>query len=401
MKKTSPTLRDRLADPLVRRLSLAIVSLALVAGGVGTWRVVQSKPATTEDKPRAPANRLVLAEDASQLAFLKMEQATLAPLPASDPMNARLVTAEDLTARVFPPVGGRVVTLQAAIGDQVAAGAPLAVIDAPDFGQAIADLRKAEADAGLKGKALARAQTLFEGEALARRELEAAEADARAARAEVERARLRLTNLAPAGSRIDGQRLVLRAPVGGIVVDRQANPGTEVRPDAPNPLFVVSDLRRLWLTIDLPEKAAALATPGAVVHFTVDAYPGADFSAKIERVGAMVDPATRRIPVRAVVDNADGRLKPEMFARATISDQADGQGARAAIRVPVGALLTGGLTAHVFVQLAAREFERRPVSVLRQDAEFAYLAPDAALKPGERLVVRGAMLLASELAQGE
>lgn len=386
-----------MTNPLIKRLSIFIFTLMLIAGGVGVWRVVHSRPATSEDKPKAPANRLALPDDASQLAFLKLETAALAPLPASDPMNARLVTAEDLTARVFPPVGGRIVALQAAIGDKVAAGAPLAVLDAPDFGQAVADLRKAEADAGLKSKALARAQTLFEGEALARRELEAAEAESHAARAEVERARLRLANLVPAGSHIDGQRLILRAPVAGVVIDRQANPGTEVRPDAPNPLFVVSDLRRLWLTIDLPEKSAALATPGAAVHFTVDAYPGADFAARIERVGAMVDPATRRIPVRAVVDNADGRLKPEMFARAAISEAQ----AKEAIRVPLGALLTGGLSAHVFVQVGPREFERRPVSVIRQDSEVAYVAADAKLKPGDRLVVRGAMLLASELAQGE
>lgn len=397
MTQPALTPQARFSPPLRKRLAVGALMLTLAVGGAAIWRAVESKPVSAENKPRPPANRLLLPADASQLAFLKVEAAVAAPLPASDPMNARLVTADDLTARVFPPVAGRIVALQAAIGDMVKAGAPLAVIDAPDFGQAIADLRKAEADATQKDKALARAQTLFEGEVLPRRELEASEADSRAARAEVERARLRLANLAPVGSRIDGQRLVLRAPLAGVVIDRQANPGTEVRPDAPNPLFVVSDLRRLWLTIDLPEKDAALAKPGATAHFTVDAWPGADFAARIDRVGAMVDPATRRIPVRAVVDNADGRLKPEMYARASIGTAEATQ----AIRLPLGALLTGGLNAHVFVQLGPREFERRPVKVLRQDAEFAYAAPDANLRPGDQVVVRGALLLASEMAQGE
>ncbi|HZX33586.1 MAG TPA: efflux RND transporter periplasmic adaptor subunit [Rhodocyclaceae bacterium] len=397
MTMKSTKLSARLSDPLVKRLSMAAVGVLIAIGGSTAWRVVHSKPALAEEKPKAPANHLVLAEDASQLAFLKMEPAAAATLPASDPMNAKLQLADDLTARIFPPLGGRVISLQAAIGDKVAAGAPLAVIDAPDFGQAIADLRKAEADVALKNKALARSQTLFDGEVLSRRELEASEADAHAARAESERARLRLANLAPAGSHIDGQRLVLRAPLAGYVVDRQANPGTEVRPDAQNPLFVISNLQRLWLTIDLPEKAAALARPGADVHFAVDAYPGVDFSARIDRVGAMVDPNTRRIPVRAVVDNADGRLKPEMYARATVSEASAAQ----AIRLPVGALLTGGLGAHLFIQTGPREFERRPVAVARQDAEFAYLTPESAVKPGDKVVVRGALLLASELAQGE
>ncbi len=379
-----------------RKAALALTFLLLLATATG-WRSSHSRTAAAEDKPKPSPNRLLLAEDSGQLAFLRTEAARLADLPASEPMNARLALDEDLTARIFTPLQGRVVTLQAALGDRVEPGKALAVIDSSDFGQAIADLHKAQADDLQKKKSLARARTLYEGEAIARRELEAAEADAQAAGAEAERARLKLANLSPARTTIDGQRLVLRAPLGGTIVDRQANPGTEVRPDAPTPLYVISDLSRLWLNIDLPEKAAALATPGQVVRFTVDAYPGTDFTARIERVAAIVDAATRRIPVRAMVDNGNGRLKPEMFARATISstDQPP------AIRVPVAALLTNGLATQLFVPTGPREFERRPVAVMRQDAEFAYLAAGPSLHVDDRIVIRGALLLASELAQGE
>lgn len=397
MTSHSANLRSRLTSPLVRRLLPLALMLVIGIGGVTAWHASHSKMVSPDNRPKPPANRLVLPEDAGQLAFLKLETAAMAALPGSEPMNARLSVAEDLTARLFPPLAGRVINLQAAIGDSVKAGAALATIDAPDFGQAIADAHKADADNALKRQALARAKILFDGEALARRDLEAAEADAHATGAEAERARLRLANLVPAGSHIDGQRLVLRAPLGGIVVDRQANPGTEVRPDAANPLFVISDLRRLWLNIDLPEKALAQARPGEAVNFTLDAYPDSDFSARIERIGAAVDPVTRRIPVRAVVDNADGRLKPEMFARATLNAPDAGR----VVRLPVSAILTGGLAAHVFVQVGPREFERRRVNIARQDAEFAYLTPDSPLKAGEVVVIRGALLLASELAQGE
>jgi cobalt-zinc-cadmium efflux system membrane fusion protein len=397
MNSISVNLRSRLANPLVRRLLSLSLMLVLSICGVTIWHSSHSKPANPVAQPKPPANRLILPEDAAQLAFLKLETVSTAALPGSEPMNAKLSVAEDLTARVFPPLAGRVLSLQAAIGDTVKSGSALAIIDAPDFGQAIADAHKGDADNTRKRQALARAKILFDGEALARRDLEAAEADAHAASAEAERARLRLANLVPAGSRIDGQRLVLRAPLGGVVVDRQANPGTEVRADAANPLFVISDLRRLWLSIDLPEKAVAQARPGEAVNFTLDAYPGNDFSARIERVGAAVDPATRRIPVRAVVDNTDGRLKPEMFARATLNAPDAGQ----VVRLPVSAVLTGGIAAQVFVQVGPREFERRRVNIARQDAEFAYLTPDSPLKAGEVVVVRGALLLASELAQGE
>lgn len=394
MTRNTTTFRAHFSHPMVRRGLLAALAVTLVAG---LWHAQPAPQAVPVEKARSNANRLSLPDDTGQLAFLKLETVATAPLPASEPMNARLSVAEDLTARIFPPVAGRVLLLQAAIGDNVLAGTSLAVLDAPDFGQAIADLRKAEADSNQKSKALSRAEILFQGEALARRDLEAAEADAHSAEAEAERARLRLANLTPLGSKVDGQRLILRAPLAGTIIDRQANPGTEVRPDGTNPLFIVSDLRRLWLNIDLPEKAAALAKPGEMVRFMLDAYPGVDFVGQVERVGAAVDPATRRIPVRAVVDNADGRLKPEMFARATLS----APNASQVVRLPVSALLTNGLVTHVFVQVGPHDFERRQVSVPRQDAEFAYLTPESPLKAGEIVVVRGALLLASEVARGE
>jgi cobalt-zinc-cadmium efflux system membrane fusion protein len=380
-----------------RRSLLAGLTVLLLLAGYGLRHHLQPAMPTVEAKPKSHSNHLSLAAASAQLSFLRIESVQLLPLPASETFNARISLAEDLTARIFPPVAGRVIRLLVGLGDKVKAGQPLAVIDAPEFGQAIADLHKAEADAALKDKALARAQTLYAGEALARRDLEAAEADSQARRAEAERARLRLANLTPAAGKLQGEQLTLRAPLAGIIVDRQANPGTEVRPDSSTPLFIIGDLDRLWLNIDLPEKAAAQAQPGREVHFSVEAFPGMDFNARIERVGAMVDPSTRRIPVRAGLDNRDRRLKPEMYARATIS-QGDGQ---QAIRLPVSALLTGGLNTHVFIQTADREFDRIAVNVLRQDAEFAYIAAGTALNPGDRVVVRGALLLASEMAQGD
>ena len=130
-----------------------------------------------------------------------------------------------------------------------------------------------------------------------------------------------------------------------------------MRPDATTPLFIVSDLRRLWLRIDLPEKDAAQARPGATVNFSVEAYPGENFSARIEQVGAMVDTTTRRIPVRAGVDNADGRLKAEMFARATLNQPKAGS----AIRLPVGALLASLLFGFTFALQLRLQAQNSPI----------------------------------------
>jgi len=374
-------------------IAAAVAVLAAVA--VGAYQRYNAKPPVVA-AAKAAADRVKLAADAPQLSFLKVEAATEGPLPAAGPFNGRLTLADDLTARIYPPVSGRVVQLVASLGDKVDKGSLLAVLDSPDFGAALADAKKAEADAALKNHALVRAKTLYAGEAIARRDLEGAEADAAASRAESERARLRLANLAPSGAKLEGERLQLRSPISGIVVDRQANPGTEVRADGAVALFVVSDISRLWLSLDLPEKESGVHQ-GDTVVFSVDTWLGEQFTAKVDRVSPVVDPTTRRIPVRATVDNKAGRLRPEMYARAIVADPAGGK----ALRLPTSAVLTQGLTAVLFVEASPGEFVRRPVKVLRQDREYVYLAEESGIKAGDRIVVKGAMLLASELAGAE
>ena len=107
-----------------------------------------------------------------------------------------------------------------------------------------------------------------------------------------------------------------------------------------------------------------------------------------------VDPATRRIQVRCTVDNAGLKLRPEMYARVSLLGNAQ----RVAVRIPNSALVTDGLYSFVFVEREAGVFERRKVELVVQDREFSYVA--SGLKPDERVVVRGALLLNSELAAG-
>lgn len=374
---------------------------AVLIAGATAYLTHHEEPSTAEaavSRPARSTDRLKLPAGASQLAYIQTLSAAAQPLPLTDPLNARIALAEDHTARVFAPVAGRIVALAAQPGDQVAAGGVLATLDAPDLGQAMADLRKAEADAARKHQALERARTLLAGEVLPRREFEAAEADARAANAEAERARLRVANLTPS-SKVDGERLSLRSPVAGTVIERQANPGLEVRPDAQNPLFVVSDLSQLWLLIDLPEKDLGRLKVGETVTVKVDAFPDESFSAKVERIAPALDATTRRVQVRCLLPNGDGRLRPEMFARAALASP----GGEQAIRLPLAALLSDGLYTSVFLSPAPGEFVKRRVKVLRQDAEYAYVPNGAAdgLKPGEQVVVKGALLLNAELGAGD
>jgi len=355
--------------------------------------------------PGVPQNRSVsvtLAADAPQRAFLRIEAVQAVPAALTGALNARVAFDESRTARISPAIAGRVVRIDADLGATVRAGQPLALIDAPDLGSARADVAKARSDETRKRLDRERAERLFEAGVIARRDLEAAVADHEQAAAEARRANLRAANLgagtadsgAAKGARpadLGGESYALRSPVAGVVVARHVNPGMEVRPDLPDPLFTVADLSRLWIVADLPERDIAQARVGGKAMAEVEAWPGQRFEARIERIAPVLDPATRRVQVIASVANADGRLRPEMFARLSLVAD-DG---RSAIRLPATAVVTDGLYSHVFVEDGNR-LTRRKVDVALRDGDQVWIA--SGLNAGERVVVEGALLVESELA---
>lgn len=326
-----------------------------------------------------------------QLAMIHAEPLRLSAVPLAEALSARLAYDEDATARVSASVAGRIVALKAAPGDRVKAGQVLAEIDAPDFGTALADLQKARADEAHKRLVLERAQSLQPGEAIAARDVESARADLIQAQAETTRTEQRLKNLNPRGLPVQGQRVALTSPLDGVVTERNANPGLEVAPGMAGPLFVVTDPRRLWLLIDLPEKLIPRVRLGSSVVVESDAYGGQTFNAKVVQLGQVLDPNTRRAVVRARLDNAAGRLLPEMYVRALLL-QDGGQG----LAVPNSALINRGLYTYVFVQLADGTFKRREVKLLTHGSETSFVG--AGLSDGEAVVVTGALLLDAEIS---
>jgi cobalt-zinc-cadmium efflux system membrane fusion protein len=368
-----------------------IVAAAVLAYGAKGWFTVS---AVAPPESRAELGVLRYAPGSAQLSAIKVKPVEVFPVPLAEPLNGRVVFNETSTARVSSPISGRIVALKAQAGDAVGAGDALAVLDSPDLAAAVADLRKAEADEVRKSSALERARTLYEGQVLAKKELESAQADFVQAGAETRRAALRLRNLVPAGAMQDN-RYVLHAPISGVVADRQANPGMEVRPDLPNPLYVITDPAKLWVLIDLPERDLSKVAPGQPVSIEVDAWPGERFQARIDRIGVVVDAATRRVPVRCAVANPEGKLKPEMYARVTLLADENLR----AIRVPNTALVTEGLYSYVFVERSPGVFARRRVALGVQDRDYSYL--ESGIDAGARVVVAGSVLLNSELESGQ
>lgn len=376
--------------PNYSRYALPLVAV-LAAAGYWTWQHFQPK---SPDTPPATAARKLsdtvkFEANAPQLSYLQIKAVENYPEPLVEALNARVTYDDNHTARVYSPVAGRVLRIAAETGQSVKRGDTLLQLDAPDYAAAAADDSKARADLSRKQQAYERAKQLYEAKGIAQRDVETAEADLHQAEAEALRAKSRFNNLSgPSG---DGH-FDLKAPLSGIISERQVSAGSEVRPDAAAPLFIITDPQHLWVLIDLPERQLGKVKVGQPVFIEVDAYPEEIFYGRVTVVGETVDPLTRRIQVRCYVNNPEHKLKPEMYARVT--PDAD-SGARLP-RVPNSALFTQGVSSYVFVELAPGVLQKRKVELALQDHEYAYVK--AGLGAHDRIVTTGALLLNSELS---
>ena len=380
----------------MKKQSVVIAISLSMAAAVVAYQLLLHQPATAAVKPTATAaaadpDQLQFPRGAAQLAMIRAQVMPLVALPAGDSLNARVVYDEDATARLGVSVAGRVVAIKAAPGDQVHAGQVLAEIDSPDFGAALADLSKARADEERKRQVMERARALVPGEAIASKDWESAQADYLQARAETLRAEQRVRNINPRGDRAQGQRINLASPIDGVVAERSVTPALEVAPGMASPLFVLTNPRHLWLLIDVPESMLASVKLGVGVDVESDAFPGEHFKATITQLGQVIDPNTRRVAVRARLDNPDGKLLPEMFVRSTLL-QAQGS----AVRVPNSALVNRGLYTYVFVQTAPGSFQRRQVRMLTHGGDASYLGEG--VSGGDNIVTSGALLLDAEMS---
>lgn len=308
-------------------------------------------------------------------------------------LSGRVVWDEEATVRVYSPVAGRVAAVPVTLGERVEKDAALVRIDSPDFGQAQADLRKANADALLAARTLARTKDLFEHGAVARKDLDAAEAAQAGTESEQQRATARLKLYGAADGEVNGL-FTLRSPVGGTLVDKNVNPGQEVRPDqqlanAPQlfaPLFVVSDPTRLRVLIDAPERELAVLRTGVPIAVRSMAIPDRAFAGQIDGVSDSLDPTTHMVTVRGRVENPERRLKAEMFV--TVEFTVDGP---PGVDVPIKAVFMKNERHFVYIEEPAGTYARHEVELGPEHG--GKILVRSGVSAGQRVVTEGGLLL--------
>jgi len=402
-------------SPLTKRLprhrlwfaGAGVVGIAMVGG----WMMLNTNPGNALMRPAALAESDgAFRPSDSQWAgfrFAKVEPVDFREERATD---GRIAINEDTTTPVFSPYSGRVSRLIAKPGEHVERGAPLFAIEASEFVQghndlvtALAGVDKAKSRLALAQMAEKRQRDLqaIRGGALkdleqTQSDLVQAQGDLRAAEITLAAVRNRLRILGRSDEEIAdlekrdrvGAETIVAAPIAGTVIQRKVGLGQYINAGGNEPVFTIGDLSTVWLVANVRESDAPRMKVGAPVHVTVLAFPGQVFKARLDHVAPALDPNTRRLPVRAAINNPDLQFKPEMFASFRIVSGDD----RSMPAVPADSIVYEGANARVWVARPdSKTVVSRPIVV--GDNSSGLVEVKKGLDVGETVVTSGTLFI--------
>lgn len=361
---------------------LSLIAVTLLAGGC-----TRDEGAAAVQAPTVEGNTIRFAADSPQLKVLRSEEvadgsATILQLPA------RVTWDDTRSSMLRSPLPGQIARIDAVPGQKIKAGQVLAWVASPEFGQVQAEGARGAAELRQARNELVRVRELHEAGVASGREL--GEAESALTVSEAEHARLQaLTRDFGNGRGID-QRMPLRSPINGVLVERRMSPGMAVSADAEAPLAVVSDPDRLWLIVDVPESLAGQLRAGMAVRVTPGQGEAAE--AVLGHVDDYVDSERHVVQARAELDNRARRFKAGQYVRASITVPMDG-----GVSLPEGAVLLLGREQMVFVDEGKGQFVRQ--SVQAEELGQGRLWIGQGMAAGTRVVVDGSLLLQQVLDQ--
>ncbi len=394
-----------------------VLGLVVGGGGVGLFRDRPAAESAPEDHGGdLPPGTVEIPEAAQKNASVEIAPATITRLPGALEVTGIVTADESRVAHVRPLARGVVETIAVSLGSRVSKGQPMLTYDNIELGQLVGDflteqaaLRQTQTDVEVRRTSLERAESLIKIEAIAQRELDVRRAEFRNAEAAVASAQARVSRveeqlhrfglsdadlkaLAPDAKEAPhraGSHSTLRAPLTGVVTKFDVAAGEVVQPD--KELFTVADISTVWVLADVYEKDLSKITREGTVAIKVDAYPDRTFTGRITHVSDLIDPTTRTARVRCVVENGDGALKLDMFAKVTLGTAEE----RQALSVPADAIQQVDNQPVVFIQQTATRFERRNLQVGRRSGDLVEVL--GGLEEGQRVVGKGSFYLKTAL----
>jgi cobalt-zinc-cadmium efflux system membrane fusion protein len=366
---------------------VALLSVALVACSTDKNASEMTSFSSKESKGQTPGLFTIPAEQMSHVQVVTVAESNL-------PRTLRLTGAVAYnafnTTPVITQVGGPVSRLLAVPGQRVKKGQSLLEVSSPDYSLLFANYLKSRDVFRVTDKNYQRAQDLYEHHAIAERDLLQAESDKIQAQADLNASLLGLKVLGIAKpedlEKSPTAEIPLYAPIGGEIVERDVAPGQLLQAGVTQ-AFIISDMSSVWVLANIYQSDLADVKVGDDVSVQTDSYPDA-FHGKISFISPALDPTTRTLQARIVVENPGERLKNNMYVTATVNAGST----KNAIAVPDASVLRDDENQpFVYVTTGSNQFGRRSVDI--GPSEGGQTQITKGLTPGDKVVGNGAVFL--------
>lgn len=382
----------------MRLLSVVTVAAAIL-GTFACSKKEEPRPAQVAATVPVTPGEVTLPPDSPKLLQIKVEEVQSADIPTDEVIApGKIELNPNRIAHITLPVAGRILNQTVKLGDTVQHGQLLFSVESPDADaanaahlQALASINQAKAALFKGQKDLDRVMDLYEHKAIAQKEVINAQSTVSQAQAALDQSEAmakqahRKLEILGLNAGEFGQKVAVRSPIAGKVLEFLPTQG-EYRNDTNLSVMTIADLSTVWVASDVPESQIRLIKIGQQLEIQLTAFPNETFRGRVTRLADTVDPQTRTIKVRAEMDNARGRFRPEMFGNIR---HVEGVVRRPV--VPSGAIVQGDGQNIVFVETSRGVFRQTQISVGNR---FKDLIPvTSGLKQGDRVVTDGAMLL--------
>ncbi len=295
------------------------------------------------------------------------------------------------TTPVISQVGGPVSRILVVPGQHIKMGEPMLEVSSPDYSQLLDSYLKASDSFRLSNKNYERAKDLYQHHAIAEKDLEQAESDRNQAKADLDASEqglriLGIKNPADLEKAPSSAQVPVLAPIGGEVVERLVSPG-QVLQAGQTQAFTISDLSTVWVLANVYQADLAYVRSGDMVTVQTDAYPGS-FRGTISYVAPALDPNTRTLQARIVVDNPGEKLKRDMYCTVNVTAGSVSN----AIAVPDASILRDDNNQpFVYVEIGANQFGRRDVEIGQNQSGQTQIVKGISI--GEKVVGDGSLFL--------
>lgn len=353
-----------------------------LCGACTLGNIMSCNPSADEPSARQP-----YVIPASLMPSIKIDTVKVLPITDAIKFNGIVDFNADKVANIFPLISGNVSGIKVMPGDYVYAGQLLGVVKSSEVANYNSTVISDDATVRLTKRQLAQQQEMFKSGLASRVDVTSAQVNyQQAVAAKIAAKKVLSIN----GNSANGEFLI-KSPIDGFITQKNVNNGMAIRTDNSTSLFTIADLKNVWVQANVYEGNIAKVHQGDEADVTTITYPNKIFKGKIDNITNVLDPNSKVMKMRIVLDNPGYLLKPQMFATITMYNKE----ASKAIAVSSSNLIFDNSQYYVVVYKDRKHISIRPVEVLSTNGKTTYIK--RGVRPGERIIGSSTLLIYGSL----